>query len=56
MIRNHEATSYEIVKEFIANIKNNNYKYNAIVWLRESEALEEAKTANGSMIRKVVKQ
>ncbi|MDZ4807255.1 MAG: hypothetical protein SGI96_03200 [Bacteroidota bacterium] len=31
MIKNHEATSSDIVKEFIANIKNTNYKYNAIV-------------------------
>lgn len=46
MIRNHEATSVDIVKAFIANIKNNNYKYNAIVWLREKEALEDAKKAD----------
>lgn len=51
MIRKHEATSYDIVKEFIANIKNNNYKYNAIVWLRENEALEEAKKADEAVAR-----
>ncbi|MBL0024654.1 MAG: hypothetical protein IPO98_06345 [Saprospiraceae bacterium] len=51
MIRNHEATSYDIVKEFIANIKNNNYKYNAIVWLRENEALEEAIKADEAVAR-----
>ncbi len=46
MIRNREATSVEIVKEFIAYIKNNNYKYNAIVWLREKQALEDAVKAD----------
>lgn len=43
MIKKGEATSEEIVREHISHIKNNNYKYNAIVWLREEEALEEAK-------------
>ena len=42
MIRHHEATSIEIVTEFLNNIKNNNYKYNALIWLREKEALEDA--------------
>lgn len=51
MIRNHEATSVDIVKEFIANIKNNNYKYNAIVWLREKEALEEAAKADEAVAK-----
>jgi amidase len=51
MIHNHEATSYDIVQEFIANIKNNNYKYNAIVWLREHEALAEAKKADEAVSR-----
>lgn len=46
MIRSHEASSEEIVTEFLNNIKNNNYKYNAIVWLRESEALAEAQLAD----------
>lgn len=51
MIRKREATSYDIVQEFISNIKNNNYKYNAIVWLREKEALEEAKKADEAVAR-----
>lgn len=51
MIRNHEATSVDIVKEFIAHIKNNNYKYNAIVWLREKEALEEAQKADEAVAK-----
>lgn len=46
MIRRREATSTEIVTEFFANIKNNNYKYNALIWLREQEALAEAKQAD----------
>lgn len=46
MIRHHEATSVDIVKEFIANIKNNNYKYNALVWLRENEAMQDAQRAD----------
>lgn len=51
MIRNHEATSVEIVKDFINNIKNNNYKYNAFVWLREKEALEDAKKADEAVAK-----
>lgn len=46
MIRHHEATSTDIIKEFIANIKNNNYKYNALIWLREDEAMQDAKLAD----------
>lgn len=46
MIRNHEATSVEIVTEFINNIKNNNYKYNALIYLREQEAWQDAKLAD----------
>src|ERR1043165_8290479 len=46
MIRNHEATSVEIVTDFVNNIKNNNYKYNAFIYLREKEALEDAKNAD----------
>lgn len=43
MIRNHQATSAEIVTTYINNIKNNNYKYNALVWLFEADALREAR-------------
>lgn len=46
LIKRREATSEEIVKEFIAHIKNNNHKYNAIVWLREEEALADARKAD----------
>lgn len=51
LIRKKEATSVDIVKEFIAHIKNNNYKYNAIVWLREKEALEEAAKADEAVAK-----
>ena len=51
MIKNHEATSVQIVTEFINNIKNNNYKYNALIFLREQEALQEAKLADESVHR-----
>ncbi len=43
LIKSGRATSEDIVKEHIAHIKNNNWKYNAIVWLREDEAIKEAK-------------
>ena len=51
MIRYREATSVEIVTEFLANIKNNNYKYNALIWLRENEALQDAKLADEMVAR-----
>jgi len=31
MIRSGDATSVEVVKEHIAHIKNNNWRYNAVV-------------------------
>lgn len=46
LIKGGEATSVDIVREYIAYIKNNNWKYNAIVWLREQEALKEAAFAD----------
>ncbi len=46
MIRHQEVTSVEVVNEFLCNIKNNNFKYNAIIWLREKEALEDAAKAD----------
>jgi amidase len=57
MIRSGQATSVEIVTEFLNNIKNNNYKYNALIFIREQEALEDAKKAdadiaNGDTINK----
>lgn len=51
MIRHGEATSFDVVTEYINNIKNNNYKYNAIIWLREKEALEEAKKADEMVMK-----
>ena len=46
MIKRGQATSEEIVTEFLNNIKNNNYKYNALIYIREQEALEEARKAD----------
>lgn len=46
LIRSKKATSLEIVTEFINHIKNNNYKYNALIYLREKEAIEDAKLAD----------
>lgn len=51
MLRNGEASAVGITKEFLANIKNNNYKYKAIVWLREKEALEDAQKADEAIAR-----
>lgn len=51
MIRTHKATSVEITTEFINHIKNNNYKYNAIIYLREEEALAEAKAIDEAIAR-----
>ncbi|MBL7736141.1 MAG: hypothetical protein JNL51_11835 [Chitinophagaceae bacterium] len=51
MLRNKEASVVDITKAFIAHIKNNNYKYNAIVWLREKEALEDAQKADEAIAR-----
>lgn len=46
MIRTKKATSVQIVTTYLNHIKNNNWKYNALIWLRENEALEEAKLAD----------
>jgi len=46
MIRSGQASSVEIITEFLNNIKNNNYKYNALIFIREHEALEEARKAD----------
>ncbi len=51
IIRNRQATSVDIVTEFINNIKNNNYKYNAIIYLREQEALEDAQIADEAITK-----
>jgi amidase len=46
MIKSGQASSEEIVTEFLNHIKNNNYKYNALIYIREQEALEEARKAD----------
>ena len=51
MIRWGEASSVEVVKEHLAHIRNNNWRYNALVWLREEEALQEAKLADEAVAR-----
>jgi amidase len=49
MIRSKRASSIEIVTEFLNNIKNNNYKYNALIFIREQEALEDARKADEAL-------
>ena len=51
MIRAKQASSVEIVTEFLNNIKNNNYKYNALIFIREQEALEEARRADEAVAK-----
>ena len=46
MIRHREATAVEVVTEFLNNIRNNNYKYNALIWIRAEEALQDAQRAD----------
>lgn len=49
MIRNKEATATEITQAFIARIKNHNHRYNALIWLREEEALADAARADAAI-------
>lgn len=49
MIRNKEATATEITHHFIARIKNHNHRYNALIWLREEEALADAARADAAI-------
>lgn len=49
MIRSGEATSTEITRHFIARIKNHNHRYNALIWLREEEALADAARADAAI-------
>lgn len=49
MLLNREATSVEIITDFINYIKNNNWKYCALVYLRENEALAEAKIVDAKI-------
>lgn len=51
MIRNGEATSREITQAFLARIKNHNHRYNALIWLREEEALADAALADAAIAR-----
>lgn len=51
MIREGNATSTEITRHFIARIKNQNHRYNALIWLREEEALAEAANADAAIAR-----
>jgi len=51
LIKQRKATSFEIISEFITHIKNNNHKYNSIIWLREQEALAEAKKADEAVAK-----
>ncbi len=51
MIKSKQATSTEIVQEHLNNIKNNNYKTNAFVWLFEQDALDAAKRADEKVAR-----
>ncbi len=51
MIRNHQVTSVEIVTEFINHIKNDNYKCNALIYLREQEALHDAQLADEAIAK-----
>lgn len=51
MIHSGQATSVEIVTEFLNNVKNNNYKYNALIYIREKEALEDARKADEAVAK-----
>ena len=51
MIKTQKASSTEIVTEFLNNIKNNNYKYNSLIYIREQEALAEAKQADEAVAK-----
>lgn len=54
MIRNHKASSLDIATSYINYIKNNNYKYNAMVWLFEEDALRDAKRCDSLLQKGVV--
>jgi amidase len=51
MVRNKEATSTEITRAFLTRIKNRNHLYNALIWLREEEALADAARADAAIAR-----
>lgn len=49
MIRERRATSEEITRAFIARINNHNHRYNALIWLREEEAIADARRADAAI-------
>lgn len=51
LIRDGKATSTEITRAFITRIKNHNHRYNALIWIREEEALTEAAQADAAIAR-----
>lgn len=51
MIRRREVLSKDVVMEFLSNIKSNNYKYNALIWLREEEAIHDAELADERVLK-----
>lgn len=51
MMRSGQVKSEDVVREFIANIRNNNWRYNAVIWLREQEAMAEARQADEAIAR-----
>ncbi|HEY0977674.1 MAG TPA: amidase [Flavobacteriales bacterium] len=51
MIRSGQATSTEIVRACIARIQQHNHRYNALIWLREEEALADAARADAAIAR-----
>lgn len=53
-IRNKKVSSVEVVQDVIGYIKQNNYKYNALVWLFEEKALAEAKKADSLLALGIV--
>lgn len=54
MIRNKEVTSLEVVTDVMTYIKQNNYKYNALVWLLEDEAKKAATRADSLLAKGIL--
>lgn len=51
MIKSGEVTSIEVVKEFITYIKNNNWKFNSLVWMDEEEVLSQARLVDEKVMK-----
>lgn len=51
LIKAKKVSAYTVTMAHLAQIKNNNYKYNALIWLREKEALEDAQKADEALAR-----